>query len=63
MNGAVEVQRTFFSGLVLWLLAVTLPQAATAQTREATLAPLSKLQDQKVSRAASGDSSPAFPFG
>src|SRR6266480_4898337 len=44
MNGAVEVQRTFFSGLVLWLLAVTLPQAATAQTREATLATLSKLQ-------------------
>src|SRR5207249_9876940 len=44
MNGAVEVQRTFFSGLVLWLLAVTLPQAATAQTPEATLATLSKLQ-------------------
>ena len=44
MNGAVEVKRTFFSGLVLWLLAVTLPQAATAQTREATLATLSKLQ-------------------
>src|SRR5437660_12743645 len=44
MNGAVEVKRTVFSGLVLWLLAVTLPQAATAQTREATLATLSKLQ-------------------
>jgi iron(III) transport system substrate-binding protein len=43
MNGAVEMKRKFFAAPVLWLLAVTLPQAATAQTREATLASLSKL--------------------